>query len=189
MQRGSGARRGAGLLLLEQIADLHQDLLLGRELRLVFGRAEARPSGGTLLEVVHRIDEHEVDNDRDGEEADDCADQVAERERDGLAVDAVDRRTELAHRISLKEQRDDRIDDARHDRVDDRGEGTSDVDPDGDDDDPPPEPEPEPESDFVAEPDELDDPESDFAEEPDASDDPEDLPAAAFASPDRESVR
>ena len=63
---------------LQQVTDLHEQLLLGGQ-RLFFD--DTSPSGLTLLQLVHGKDEREVDHEGDREELDDRGEDRPEAER------------------------------------------------------------------------------------------------------------
>src|SRR5690606_12737069 len=65
--------------LCEQVPDLGEELLL-RRTRLRFG-GDGDPTSLTLLELVHREDEGEVDDERDRDEIDDGGEDCADPER------------------------------------------------------------------------------------------------------------
>lgn len=116
------------LPVLQQVADLDEQLLLGGQgllLRLV----DARLGGLALLPGVHRVDEHEVDDERRHEERDDGSDEVADREGD-VAVEPGHREADVPARVGLHEQGQDRVDHGLDDRVHQGAERTADDDRD-----------------------------------------------------------
>lgn len=99
-----------GCLLLEQIADLDEQLGLGGSCNFF---DDAGLCGLALLQLVHREDEREVDDQGDSEEVDDRADDAADQERTGRKSLKIFR---------VEDQRDQRVDEPGNQRVDDCGE-------------------------------------------------------------------
>jgi hypothetical protein len=123
---GRAQRRGA--VLLEQVANLDEDLLLGREL-LLGSFADARLGGLALLEVVHRQHEHEVDDCRDGDEVDERAHDGTDEERRAPPTGSEPRASTRSI-ADLEDHADQRVDEALDECVDDRRERGADDDSD-----------------------------------------------------------